>query len=304
MRLGVLDVGSNTVHLQIMDAHHGAAPLAFQSFKEEIRLAEYLTESGDLSQEGIRTLLATLTRLKNAAKDIKLDDMLAFATSAIREANNSEAVLEAVLENTGVDLQVLSGPDEARFTFLAVRRWVGWSAGDVILLDIGGGSLEIATGYQENPSYSNSVMLGANRMTRQFLSGDPFNEKSLNRLRSHITETLQSLKSEVGDNENRTAIGTSKTFRTLRRIQQNFLPELGGSLTHEGLKIIVPKLSKMTHGQRAELPGVSSSRARQIVAGAMVAEGAMSALGIEKINQCPWALREGIVLQRLDWLKS
>lgn len=304
MRLGVLDVGSNTVHLQIMDAHHGSAPLAFQSFKEEIRLAEYLTESGDLSQEGIRTLLATLTRLKNAARDIKLDDMLAFATSAIREANNSEAVLEAVLENTGVDLQVLSGPDEARFTFLAVRRWVGWSAGDVILLDIGGGSLEIATGNQENPAYSNSVMLGANRMTRQFLSGDPFNEKSLNKLRSHIVETLQPLKSEVGDNANRTAIGTSKTFRTLRRIQQNFLPELGGSLTREGLKIIVPKLSKMTHEQRAELPGVSSSRARQIVAGAMIAEGAMSALGIEKIDQCPWALREGIVLQRLDWLKS
>ena len=304
MRLGVLDVGSNTVHLQIMDAHHGSAPLAFQSFKEEIRLAEYLTESGELSQEGISTLLATLTRLKNAARGIKLDDMLAFATSAIREANNSEAVLEVVLENTGVDLQVLSGPDEARFTFLAVRRWVGWSAGDVILLDIGGGSLEIATGDQENPAYSNSVMLGANRMTRQFLTGDPFNEKSLNKLRSHIADTLQPLKSEVGDNVNRTAIGTSKTFRTLRRIQQNFLPELGGSLTREGLKIIVPKLSKMTHGQRAELPGVSSSRARQIVAGAMVAEGAMATLGIEKIIQCPWALREGIVLQRLDWLKS
>lgn len=304
MRLGVLDVGSNTVHLQIMDAHHGSAPVAFQSFKEEIRLAEYLTETGELSEEGIATLLGTLNRLKNAARDIKLDDMLAFATSAIREASNSEAVLRAVQENTGVDLQVLSGPDEARFTFLAVRRWVGWSAGDVILLDIGGGSLEIATGDQENPAYSNSVMLGANRMTRQFLTGDPFNEKSLNKLRTHIAETLQPLKSEVGDNENRTAIGTSKTFRTLRRIQQNFLPELGGSLTREGLKIIVPKLSKMTHGQRAELPGVSASRARQIVAGAMVAEGAMTAMGIEKIEQCPWALREGIVLQRFDWLKS
>ena len=304
MRLGVLDVGSNTVHLQIMDAHHGSAPVAFQSFKEEIRLAEYLTETGELSEEGIATLLGTLNRLKNAARDIKLDDMLAFATSAIREASNSEAVLRAVQENTGVDLQVLSGPDEARFTFLAVRRWVGWSAGDVILLDIGGGSLEIATGDQENPAYSNSVMLGANRMTRQFLTGDPFNEKSLNKLRTHIAETLQPLKSEVGDNENRTAIGTSKTFRTLRRIQQNFLPELGGSLTLEGLKIIVPKLSKMTHGQRAELPGVSTSRARQIVAGAMVAEGAMTAMGIEKIEQCPWALREGIVLQRFDWLKS
>jgi exopolyphosphatase/guanosine-5'-triphosphate,3'-diphosphate pyrophosphatase len=304
MRLGVLDVGSNTVHLQIMDAHHGAAPLAFQSFKEEIRLAEYLTADGNLSDQGISTLHKTLNRLKNEAKDIKLDDMLAFATSAIREAHNSEKVLQSVVDETGIDLEVLSGEDEARFTFLAVRRWVGWSAGDVVLLDIGGGSLEIATGDQEIPSYCTSVMLGANRMTRQFLSGDPFTEKSLYKLREHIGETLKPLKSEVGENGTRTAIGTSKTFRTLRRIQQNYLPELGNSLTHDGLKVIVPRLAKMTQAQRAELPGVSASRAIQIVAGAMVAEGAMSAFGIEKLTQCPWALREGIVLQRLDWLKS
>ena len=304
MRLGVLDVGSNTVHLQIMDAHHGAAPIAYQSFKEEIRLAEYLTDSGDLSEEGIYTLHRTLNKLKNQAKSIKLDDMLAFATSAIREANNSESVLQSVMDETGIELQVLSGVDEARFTFLAVRRWVGWSAGDVVLLDIGGGSLEIATGEQENPAYSNSVMLGANRMTRQFLSGDPFTEKSLNRLREHISETLTPLKDELGGNENRTAIGTSKTFRTLRRIQQNYLPELGNALTQDGLKTIVPRLAKMTQAQRAELPGVSSSRSIQIVAGALVAESAMNIFGIKKITQCPWALREGIVLQRLDWLQS
>ena len=304
MRLGVLDVGSNTVHLQVMDAHHGSAPLAFQSFKEEIRLAEFLTDKGELSTTGIATLLGTLNRLKNEAKDIQLDDMLAFATSAIREATNSDQVLDAVNRETGIDLQVLSGADEARFTFLAVRRWVGWSAGDVVLLDIGGGSLEVATGEQENPLYSNSVMLGANRMTRQFLSGDPFNDKSINKLREHVRETLAPLKVEIGDNSNRTAIGTSKTFRTLRRIQQNYLPDLGNSLTRDGLKTIVPRLAKMTQTQRAGLPGVSASRAVQIVAGAIVAEETMSAFGIEKLTQCPWALREGIVLQRLDWLKS
>lgn len=304
MRLGVLDVGSNTVHLQIMDAHHGAAPLAYQSFKEEIRLAEYLTESGEVSKDGISTLLRTLTRLKNEARDIQLDDMLSFATSAIREAKNSQAVLEAVASETGIDLQVLSGADEARFTFLAVRRWVGWSAGDVILLDIGGGSLEIACGKEENPEYSNSVMLGASRMTRQFLTGDPFTEKSLKKLQEHIVLTLEPLKREVGDNSKRTAIGTSKTFRTLRRIQQNYLPELGSSLTLSGLEIITEKLAKMTHEERAQLPGVSNSRARQILAGAMVARNAMESLGIEKLTQCPWALREGIVLKRLDWLKS
>ena len=304
MRLGVLDVGSNTVHLQVMDAHHGSAPLAFQSFKEEIRLAEFLTDKGELSATGIDTLLRTLNRLKNEAKDIQLDDMLAFATSAIREATNADAVLDAVNRETGIDLQVLNGADEARFTFLAVRRWVGWSAGDVVLLDIGGGSLEVATGEQENPIYSNSVMLGANRMTRQFLTGDPFTEKSLNKLRDHVRLTLAPLQSDIGDNSKRTAIGTSKTFRTLRRIQQNYLPDLGNSLTRDGLKTIVPRLAKMTQTQRAGLPGVSASRAVQIVAGAIVAEETMSAFGIEKLTQCPWALREGIVLQRLDWLKS
>jgi len=304
MRLGVLDVGSNTVHLQIMDAHHGSAPLAHQSFKEEIRLAEYLTPDGALSEDGLTNLLQTLKRIKNLAGDIQIDETLAFATSAIREANNADQVLESVFKQTGIDLQVLSGQEEARFTFLAVRRWVGWSAGDVISLDIGGGSLEIAAGDAELPAYAQSVMLGASRLTRQFLSGDPFSEKSLRKLEEHIQLTLEPLISEVGDNSKRTAIATSKTFRTLRRIQEEFLPELGKNLTLDGLSKITNKLAKMDAAQRIALPGVSQSRSSQIVAGAMVAQKAMENFGIEKVIQCPWALREGIVLQRLDWLKS
>ena len=304
MRLGVLDVGSNTVHLQIMDAHHGSAPFAHQGFKEEIRLAEFLTPEGELSKEGLTSLIKTLTRIKNLARDVQIDETLAFATSAIREASNSDDVLATVFNETGIDLQVLSGEEEARFTFLAVRRWVGWSAGDVISLDIGGGSLEIAAGIGELPTYAQSVMLGASRMTRQFLSGDPFSEKSLQKLEDHIQVTLKPLIADIGDNSARTAIGTSKTFRTLRRIQEEFLPELGKSLTLEGVTKITPKLAKMNATQRANLPGVSQSRSSQIVAGAMVAQKAMESFGIEKVAQCPWALREGIVLQRLDWLKS
>jgi exopolyphosphatase/guanosine-5'-triphosphate,3'-diphosphate pyrophosphatase len=287
-----------------MDAHQGSAPIPYQSFKEEIRLAEYLTSEGTISKDGIYTLLKTLTRLKNEARDVIIDETLAFATSAIREANNSEELLQLVANETGIDLQVLSGEDEARFTFLAARRWVGWSAGDIVMLDIGGGSLEIATGDQEQPQYSNSVMLGASRMTRQFLQGDPFTEKSISKMITHIEETLKPLAKEIGDNSKRTAIGTSKTFRTLRRLQQHYLPEKGDSLTLDGLNLIVSKLVKMSTSDRANLPGVSSSRARQIVAGAIVAQKALDTFGITKIAQCPWALREGIVLQRLDWLKS
>ena len=241
MRLGVLDVGSNTIHLQIMDAHHGSAPLAQSSFKVELRLTEYINESGAISKEGISNLIIAITDVFKEASKFKLDETLAFATSAIREATNSDEVLSSVFKFTNVDLQVLSGSDEAKFTFLAVRRWLGWSAGDILMLDIGGGSLEIAHGEQENPSSAFSVQLGSGRLTRNFLSGDPFTEKSLEKLKGHIKETLEPIGAEIGEITKNYAIGTSKTFRSLRRIQMHYLPNYGENLTLNGLNHMVPK---------------------------------------------------------------
>lgn len=304
MRLGVLDVGSNTIHLQIMDAHHGAAPLAQSSYKVELRLTEYLDESGAITQSGLENLIESIKNVYLQASKFELDETLAFATSAIREASNSQEVLDTVRNVTGVDLQVLSGADEARFTFLAVRRWLGWSAGDILMLDIGGGSLEIAHGEQESPSSAFSVQLGAGRLTRNFLNGDPYTEKSLLKLKSHIKDTLDPIGQELGEMTKNYAIGTSKTFRSLRRIQEHFLPDYGVNLTLNGLNLIVPKLQRMEIKDRMTLPGVSPGRAKQIVAGAMVAQGAMKKLNLDYVVQCPWALREGIVLQRLDWLNN
>lgn len=304
MRLGVLDVGSNTVHLQIMDAHHGAAPLAQSSFKHELRLTQFLDTDGAISDAGLEQLLLAIKDVYKQASNFELDESLAFATSAIREATNSEEILKAVRQSTGIDLEVLSGADEARFTFLAVRRWLGWSAGDILMLDIGGGSLEIAHGEQEDPSSAFSVQLGAGRLTRNFLTGDPFTEKTLNTLKSYIKEILEPIGEELGPLTKNYAIGTSKTFRTLRRIQMHYLPDYGNNLTLNGLNLMVPKLQKMNLKERSSLPGVSPGRAQQIVAGAMVAQGAMKKLNLDYVVQCPWALREGIVLKRLDWLKG
>lgn len=304
MRLGVLDVGSNTVHLQVMDAHYGSAPLAQSSFKVELRLTEYLDAFGAISSEGISRLVNAINDVYKQASVYQLDETLAFATSAIREATNSDLVLNEVFNSTKVELQVLSGSDEARFTFLAVRRWLGWSAGDILMLDIGGGSLEIAHGGQENPSSAFSVQLGGGRLTRNFLTGDPFTEKSLEKLRIHIKETLEPIGLELGEISKNYAIGTSKTFRSLRRLQMHYLPNYGENLTLNGLNIMVPKLQKMDLKSRLSLPGLSPGRAKQIVAGAMVAQGAMKKLNLDYVVQCPWALREGIVLQRLDWLKQ
>jgi len=304
MRLGVLDVGSNTVHLQIMDAHHGSAPTAQSSFKEEIRLTQYLDQMGSISEEGLKLLISAIQSVYKQASKIELDETLAFATSAIREASNSDDVLEKVRTSTGIDLEVLSGSDEARFTFLAVRRWLGWSAGDILMLDIGGGSLEIAHGEQEDPSSAFSLQLGAGRLTRNFLREDPYSEKSLSELKEFIKEKLEPIGIELGSVSKNYAIGTSKTFRTLKRIQMHYLPDFGENLTLNGLNIMVPKLQKMSLKERAALPSVSPGRALQIVAGAMVAQGALKKLNLDYVVQCPWALREGIVLKRLDWLKQ
>src|SRR5689334_10145452 len=136
MRLGVLDVGSNTVHLLVVDAHRGAHPEPMFDDRTVLRLAELVDADGLLSEEGEKALLHAVQKACDQAAEQECEDFLGLVTSAIRDADNGLEVLERIRERTGVDLQVLSGEEEARLTFLAVRRWFGWSAGQLLVLDI------------------------------------------------------------------------------------------------------------------------------------------------------------------------
>ena len=303
MRLGVLDVGSNTIHLQVIDGHLGGPPVPNSSHKSVIRLTEYLDESGAITQLGIDRITESIHLNMKSAEHLNIDELLAFATSAIREATNSDEVIAHVNKACGIDLQVLSGEEEARFTFLAVRRWLGWSAGDLLVLDIGGGSLEIARGAEEDPSFKTSMQLGAGRLTRTYLKSDPFTHKSLKALEEYIEEKVEPLAASLSTFEKDSAAGTSKTFRTLAKLSQNLYPKFGPHLTLAALDEIVPMLQKLDVEERKELPAVSAERAPQIVAGAMVARQLMRTLELKEIRICPWALREGIVLHRLDWIE-
>jgi exopolyphosphatase / guanosine-5'-triphosphate,3'-diphosphate pyrophosphatase len=151
MRLGVLDVGSNTVHLLVVDAHRGAHPTPMHDDRAVLRLAEHVGPDDVLSKAGEKALLKAVQDACDDAEKQGVDELLAMVTSAIRDATNGLEVLDRIRERTGVDLQVLTGEDEARLTFLAVRRWFGWSAGQLMVLDIGGGSLELASGIDEDP---------------------------------------------------------------------------------------------------------------------------------------------------------
>lgn len=307
MRLGVLDVGSNTVHLLVVDAHRGAAPLPASSHKTELRLAEHLDAEGNIEEKGADGLIAFVTDAMERAEDQGCESVLSFATSALREAPNGEKVLERVREKTGVELTVLSGEEESRLTFLAVRRWFGWSSGRLAVFDIGGGSLEIAVGSDEEATVARSVPLGAGRLTREGLTSDPPNKDEVRKLRKRIRLELAAVAGPVlRAGKPQRSVATSKTFRSLARIcgapasaEGVYVPR---TLNHDDLAAAMPKLTKMSGKDRAELPGVSAGRAPQLVAGALVAEAVMDIFDVQALDICPWALREGVILARLDQL--
>lgn len=305
MRLGILDVGSNTVHLQVVDASPGARPNPNINYKEEVRLAEYLSADGYVSAEGARQLREAIRRSLHEAKKVETEELLPFATSALREAKNGAEIIAKINEDFQIDLQVLSGEEEAKITFLAARRWYGWSSGRLLMVDIGGGSLELAVGVNEVPDVALSLPLGASRLTKDHLEGDPFSKKSIRNLRDHIEANLaEILPTLLMHQETDLAIATSKTLRTLSRLCGDWIDGNGKKLKIDSLRKITPKLADMTQEERSELPGVSVTRARQITAGAFVAESVMRSLDIDELEICPWALREGLILKWLDWMES
>ncbi|GAA3039436.1 Ppx/GppA phosphatase family protein [Streptomyces glomeratus] len=302
-------MGSNTVHLLVVDAHPGARPLPAHSHKADLRLAQLLDGDGAVGPDGVDKLIAVVLDALQAAEDKGVEDLLPFATSAVREASNADDVLARVKDATGVELQVLTGEEEARLTFLAARRWFGWSAGKLLVLDIGGGSLEIAYGIDEEPDAAVSLPLGAGRLTAGWLPGDPPAPEDVRALRRHVRAQIARTVGEfsrlgVADH----VVATSKTFKQLARLagaaRSAEGPYVQRELKRESLEGWVPQLAGMTAEQRADLPGVSEGRAGQLLAGALVAEGAMDLFGVETLEICPWALREGVILRRLDHMAA
>src|SRR6516164_3375111 len=309
MRLGVLDVGSNTVHFLVIDAHRGGRPLPVFSHKAELHLGDHLVEGNRLSASVTRQLRAFIDEALQIAEDKGVEELLAFATSAVRDAANGDEVLASVRTGTGVEIRVLPGPEEARLTFLAARRWFGWSSGRVLVLDIGGGSLEIAAGIDEQPDVAISLPLGAARLTRDWLSGDPPAVDEVRQLRRHVRAEIARRAAEVSrvGSPDR-AVATSKTFRQLARIA-GAAPSAEGpyvrrGVSHADVADLAKRLAVMSSEQRATLPGASLVRAQQLAAGALVADAAMDLFGLAELEICPWALREGVLLRRIDTLAA
>ena len=305
-RVAAVDCGTNSIRLLIHDTEAGEVSRR----NTIVRLGQGVDETGAFAPEAIERTRAALADYVEEMQREGVTRVRMVATSATRDAANREDFFAMTREllgrvQPGAVAEVISGEEEARSTFQAVRRWYGWSAGRITNLDIGGGSLELSTGTDEHPDLAFSLDLGAGRLTHNWFDTDPPEKKKVSALRDFIDAELEDAVTQMkAMGPAGLAVGTSKTFRTLARLTgsapSSAGPYVKRTLTAPGLRQLISFISRMTAADRADLEGVSSNRSHQIVAGALVAEASMRALDIEKLEICPWALREGVILRRTD----
>lgn len=304
MRLGVVDVGSNTVRLVVADGD-GPVPLPVHTAKHRLRLAEHVDRDGRLADEAVERLVEAAAAARDEAHRWGVTEPFAFATAIVRDAPNRQQVLEAVSTGAQVPLRIMSGKTEAELTFLAARRWMGWRAGPLVLLDIGGGSLEVAFGRTGLPDFAASLPLGAGRLTREFFgTQDPPTRRTLKDLRRRVRHELRDVAARLRWETPHSAVATSRTFQQLARLcgapPGREGPFVHRQLSRADLRGALERLAVMSPAERAELPGISPARAKQSLAGAVVAHTAMELMGIDTVTISPWALREGVMLTQLE----
>jgi exopolyphosphatase/guanosine-5'-triphosphate,3'-diphosphate pyrophosphatase len=314
VRLAVLDVGSNTVHLVVVDGRPDGTFSQVARERDTLRLAESAFPAQHLPDEAVERLISSVRRMRETADGLRAEALIGFATSAIREARNGADALGRVREATGVAIKVLPGVEEARLTYLATRRWTAFSARGLLVVDVGGGSLEVAGGEGERPELVESLPLGVARLSSRFVRSDPPSPDDLAALRVHALAVLGPLAEWVRSQTWEVACGTSKTFRNLGVVARA-LPEaptpahafgfagIDGQtapvLTREALDVVAGYLAETTARDRGRLTGLSDFRAATLVAGSQVAALIVQAFGLRNLVLAPWALREGVILEYL-----
>ncbi|MEU6372367.1 Ppx/GppA family phosphatase [Streptomyces sp. NPDC046909] len=304
MRISVVDVGSNTVRLVVADAE-GGVPLPVHTAKWRLRLSEEVEPGGPLPEAAVERLVEAVAEASRTAAKWGASAPLAFATAVVRGAPNRAEVLHAVRSRTGVGLCTLPGELEAELTFLGARRWMGWRAGPLALLDIGGGSLEVAFGRGRVPDFVASLPLGAARLTHEFFEGqDPPPSELVRELRRRVRHQLRDVAARIRWEGPRTAVVTSRTFQQLGRLcgaaPGRRGPFVERRLRRSDLREAIALLIELPAAERALLPGISAPRAAQSLAGAVVGHTALKLTGIKTVTVCPWAIREGVLLRHIE----
>jgi len=281
-RVGVLDVGCFSAHLVVVD---GSLSRPVLTHKTRLRLDRALDGDARVLRPGVEAVVAAVGEAERAARRAGVRLLVPWATSVLRDAPNAAEVFAEVRRRTGLRFTVLGGAEEARLSYTAARRWFGARIGPMVVLDIGGGTVEVAAGHEGEPSVAASFPYGARTLSRSPV--DP-------------AVVRADARAVLGDVRDHHAVACSKVFEQLARLSgarpQRDGPHVPRTLRLRDLRHWIPRLAAMPPGKRARLPGISRHRAGQCLAGARVAEALMTAAGHDEVAICPWSTREGLLL--------
>lgn len=303
MRLAAIDLGSNSVHMVVADVSADGRIEVVDRVKEMVRLGRRAFTTGALGNEATELAVRAVTTFGRLARARRVQKLRAVATSAVREARNGGAFVRRLERETGLPIEVISGLDEARLIFRAVRHALGLEeGGPYLLVDVGGGSVELTLVEDGRAVWMRSVPLGVARLTERFLPKDPPTGRQIRALERHVMRSIGDLLDRARRRGVVSAIGTSGTITTLAAMARAAQGEdpgrlHGASVTHDQIHALRERLISVDARARAELPGMDTKRVDLMPAAAVLLDAILTRTRVPTLKVCTWALREGVLLE-------
>jgi exopolyphosphatase/guanosine-5'-triphosphate,3'-diphosphate pyrophosphatase len=299
MHLAAIDIGTNSLHMILVRVAADGAFEVIGREKDMVRLGAGGLEGRPLGESAMTAALQTLTRFKRLADSRQVDDIVAVATSAVREAPNGGDFLAAVAEQTGIQARVITGVEEASLIHRAAVHGIDVGTGTAVVVDIGGGSTEITFGTSSAVHQAKSFRLGVIRLGERFVKSDPLTGRDERRMVRHIRHELGDYARGLARAGHTRVIGTSGTALALGSLALQVPSDVTTHHRRVGAKAIRQvrrQLVAMSLADRLRLPGLDARRADLIVPGAVLLDTILRQLGAEELTLCELSLREGAIL--------
>jgi exopolyphosphatase/guanosine-5'-triphosphate,3'-diphosphate pyrophosphatase len=303
-RFAAIDVGTNSIHMIIAERHNGRGYRVVDREKEMVQLGLSSLDGQPLTEEAMQRGVAAISHMNEIARRWEVEEVIAVATSAVREAPNRRDFLRRVKNDAGVRVRVISGEEEADYIFRAVRTAVDIDGSTALSIDIGGGSIEMIAGTADEIYFTASEPLGSLRLAQRFALTDRALARNVEQCRAFVRQRAAKAAKRIKRIGFDMSVGTSGTIHTLAAICSDApagdSTSLGlRELHHDRLQSMIPELAAMSAADRAAKFSIDDKRAATIVAGAIALDEVMSLTGTDTIIACPVAMREGIVESRV-----
>ncbi len=308
-RVATIDIGTNSTHLLIAKIERKLNTFSIElAEKSTTRLGERDPQTGELTSIAMNRAFSTLKRFKDLSESYKVESLIIAATSAVREAPNGKIFIAEIKKKIGLDVELISGAEEARLIYLGVLSGMQFGNKPHLVLDIGGGSTELILADSSEARALTSTKIGAVRLQREFIKKDPISSQNELFLRSFIRGSMESAIDKVSKRIEAGEIpvlvatsGTAMAIGSLISNKENYMQSKlqGYKITKNNLDIIVSQLIKMTPSERSQLSSLSERRSEIIVPGALILQTIMNMVDVNEIILSERALREGLVV---DWM--